>query len=86
MIIPALYLDRLVIEELYIRSKIECLQKCLQKRQCLSANFLRVDKPSPQICVLNSATIDEHYAVIGRPGDLYHGTDVIEWLYLELSH
>ncbi|KAK2160460.1 hypothetical protein LSH36_133g05087 [Paralvinella palmiformis] len=62
----------------------ECLHKCLQQPSCLSANFREAVQSNNNICVLNAATTKEHYAVLGITGESYYGTNIDEWVYLEL--
>ena len=81
---PAMYLDRLVVEVINVRSMIECFLKCLQLHDCVSSNFYKGSHHRNNICVLNAATTKEHNALIGNPGKTYYGVDVTEWIYIEM--
>ena len=78
------YLDRLMLEVVNVCSMNECFNRCLQQPYCLSVNFLKADQHHDNICVLNAATTKEHYAVISPPGASYNGSNIDEWVYLEL--
>ncbi|KAK2150324.1 hypothetical protein LSH36_412g02059, partial [Paralvinella palmiformis] len=79
-----IYMDRLSLNVLFARSKIECVYRCFQQHNCLSANFWLAPLTYNSICVLNGATRREDYAVVGTTGESYYGADVSEWKYLEL--
>ena len=82
----ALYVDRLRIDVINVRGRIDCFLRCLQHPDCLSANFWKGRQFHDNICVLNAATRNEYYAMIGTPGDVYYGKGVAEWVYLELEN
>ncbi|KAK2148675.1 hypothetical protein LSH36_487g01019 [Paralvinella palmiformis] len=72
---PALYLESRVIEVIYARSIVECLQGCIQRRVCLSINFMPGDQSNAGVCRLMTATAGDYYAV---------RKTVDGWMYLEL--
>ena len=78
------YLSRLELQVINIRNKMECLQRCLHCPDCLYINYYHAIERQNRICVLNAATVDERYAVIMSPGQIVHGVDVTNWVYVEL--
>jgi len=79
-----IYMDRLSLNVVFARSMLECVYRCFQQHNCLSANFWLAPLPYNSICVLNGATRREDYAVVGTKGESYYGADVGEWKFLEL--
>jgi len=81
---PATYLDRLILEVINLRSRIECFHKCVQLNDCVSANFYKGSPPLNNICTLNGATRKDQYVITASHGEIYYGVDVAEWIYMEL--
>ena len=79
-----LYLDRLIIKVVSVRSGIQCFHSCIQSSNCASANFWKGSLFYDNICVLNAATRNEYYARIGKSEDVYYNKTVTEWVYFEL--
>ena len=80
----ATYLARLELHVINVRNKMECLQRCLHCPDCLSINFYHATELHDRVCVLNAASLDEHYAVIMSPGQTMHGVDVTNWVHVKL--
>ena len=60
--ITGLYVNRLQLAVITVRSKTECFRRCLLKRECVSANFWQSAEHGSSVCVLNGATRNETYA------------------------
>ena len=82
--ITGLYVNRLQLAVITVRSKTECFRRCLLKRECVSANFWQSAEHGSSVCVLNGATRNETYADVRTAGATFYGRDVSEWMYLEL--
>ena len=82
--ITGLYVNRLQLAVITVRSKTECFRRCLQKRECVSANFWQSAEHGSSVCVLNGSTRNETYVDVRTWGATFYGRDVSEWMYLEL--